>query len=67
MQARSHRTIALSRREASGLAVGSNDVFYANERLFANPRRACRQARPVLPAPMQKQTQPTHPLRISGL
>ena len=54
MQARSHQTIVLRRREARGRAVGSNDVFYANERLFANPRLACRQARPVLPAPMQQ-------------
>ena len=54
MKARSHRTIALSRREASGRAVGSNDLFYAHERLFANPRLACCQARPGLPAPLQQ-------------
>ncbi len=54
MQARSHQTIELSRREARGRAVGSNDLLYANERLFANPSLACRQASPVLPAPMQK-------------
>jgi hypothetical protein len=54
MQARSHQTIAVRRREARGRAVGSNDVVYANERLFANLRLACHQANPVLPAPMQK-------------
>jgi hypothetical protein len=36
--------MGFSRCVARGRAVGSNDLLYAVERLFANPWLACRQA-----------------------
>ena len=41
----------LSPREARDRAVGSNDLLYVCERLFADPNLACRQTSPVPPAP----------------
>jgi hypothetical protein len=49
----SHLTTELSRCEARGRAVGSNDLFYTSERLFVNPCLAYCQASPVLLALMQ--------------